>query len=580
MKFFVIISCGDAGGIALTRMPGRISLIWSFVWLWWLWRRNIVCTFGAPVRRRGRTRLPGFPEPQSISKSNTARRLGNPSAVSANPSIPHGPNQLPTLAGPQSYQPTTARVRVANRPDNHLVKTMVPLEPSAKMLVPAPARAGRVLPPSPQPASGALVVETKEIDLPKSHAKTSITLPTKRPGATNLAFSSSLLSDHCIFQSKRGPMRIMVQDVGQKRILRFIAPGSSSEAALAASGIALELTSNSESAVYCKDRAGPPSHGTTAFMEFSSSAPVKNGLMEPWNIGDGSNIQRGGVVGIGSGEAQAPPHPVRCRMRSCVVDTDNLVWTYANQMRATLATIVQIATDMNKGAATDAHESSTLPEMRLLMIGGGGGQLALSIFSHFPSIAVHVVEIDEEVALVGRTFFGLWTSSDERLLVFPGEEGRSFIHEARGYYQFIIIDAFNNANGEVPNALLTCQFLSEMRQAMATNQLGGIPSIIMFNLVSSDTRTIKSALATYAHVFGDSSTFVRDIGETGQFFVLVLIFGSDVVDKKDASMAVLGDMYKEFSPVGVWFQHELGATGINKNDRVLLISDPGKQCLT
>ena len=46
--------------------------------------------------------------------------------------------------------------------------------------------------------------------------------------------------------------------------------------------------------------------------------------------------------------------------------------------------------------------------------------------------------------MVGRTFFGLWTSSDERLVVFPGQEGRAFIQEARGYYNVVIVDAFNN----------------------------------------------------------------------------------------------------------------------------------------
>ena len=140
-------------------------------------------------------------------------------------------------------------------------------------------------------------------------------------------------------------------------------------------------------------------------------------------------------------------------------------------MRATLAVVVRTATELvGSNIATGSPPSA--PPMRLLMIGGGGGQLALSLFSHFPALTIHVVELDEEVARIGRTFFGLWTSSDERLLVFPGQEGRAFIREARGYYHAFVVDAFNNRNGEVPNGLLTCQFLTEMRRAMVISRGG------------------------------------------------------------------------------------------------------------
>ena len=399
-------------------------------------------------------------------------------------------------------------------------------------------------------------------------------------------------------------MRIMVRDVGRRRVLRFVAPkpegggGGDIENAAVTSGLGLELTSNAESAVYCKDRDGTTGGGSSSSSSSSSRASsAAVGLMEPWDLdpaaagsgpgsSSGSLQQRGGVVGIGSGDARAPPHPTRCRMRACVVDTDNLVWAYANQMRATLAVVVRTATELlGTNGATGSPPPA--PPMRLLMIGGGGGQLALSLFAYFPTLTVHVVELDEEVAMVGRTFFGLWTSSDERLLVFPGQEGRAFMHEARGDYHAVIVDAFNNRNGEVPNGLLTCQFLTEMRRAMVVGGVregeggggGGMPSLVMFNLVSSDTRTIRAALATYAHVFGTAATFVRAVGETGQFLVLALVFGEDVADVESAAMAVLGDLYKEFVGVARWFQQGVGAAGTGGlGDASTLISDPGKSC--
>ena len=106
-----------------------------------------------------------------------------------------------------------------------------------------------------------------------------------------------------------------------------------------------------------------------------------------------------------------------------------------------------------------------------------------------------------------------------------------------------------------------------------------MPSLVLFNLVSSDTRTIRAALATYAHVFGNAATFVRDVGETGQFLVLVLVFGQDVPDVESAAVAVLGDLHKEFVGVARWFEQGVGAAGPGGlGDESTLISDPGKTC--
>ena len=106
-----------------------------------------------------------------------------------------------------------------------------------------------------------------------------------------------------------------------------------------------------------------------------------------------------------------------------------------------------------------------------------------------------------------------------------------------------------------------------------------MPSVIMFNLVSADTRTIRASLATYAHVFGSYATYVRAVGKTGQFFVLVLDFGAAVADVEAASIAVLGELYKEFIGVERWFQDGIGAAGPGGlGDASSLISDPGKVC--
>lgn len=130
---------------------------------------------------------------------------------------------------------------------------------------------------------------------------------------------------------------------------------------------------------------------------------------------------------------------------------------------------------------------------RMLVIGLGGGTLPTLYAQLFPSLSIDVVEVDEAVVRVARTYFGFITNDRLKVII---DDGRLFVKKAgrRGEkYDLIMLDAFN---GEyIPEHMMTQEFLREVKVLMSENGL------VVANTFSS-SRLYAHESVTYESVFG------------------------------------------------------------------------------
>jgi spermidine synthase len=142
------------------------------------------------------------------------------------------------------------------------------------------------------------------------------------------------------------------------------------------------------------------------------------------------------------------------------------------------------------------------PELKdVLMIGGGAGAVPM-IFRQAYSVSIDVVEIDPAVVKVAEKWFGL--KGDERLRIFA-QDGRMFVHNARKTYDLIIIDVYT-AGDRIPFHLTTREFLLEAKAKLQPQ------GIVLINLISSITGSKSdlfwAELKTFQNVFGDDHVYV------------------------------------------------------------------------
>jgi spermidine synthase len=136
---------------------------------------------------------------------------------------------------------------------------------------------------------------------------------------------------------------------------------------------------------------------------------------------------------------------------------------------------------------------------RLLVIGLGGGTLPLFFHRQFPDLTIDVVEIDQEVLHIARTYCGL--QQDPRLQVFV-EDGRDFIERCASPYDVILLDSFGNE--AVPAHLLTYEFLIAAREALAP---GGV--VVANVWPRAQNPLFEKVLATYCRAFAD--VYILDV---------------------------------------------------------------------
>jgi spermidine synthase len=145
------------------------------------------------------------------------------------------------------------------------------------------------------------------------------------------------------------------------------------------------------------------------------------------------------------------------------------------------------------------------PEIKDVLFVGGGSYFGPKKFlKDYSWITVDVVEIDPEVTLVAKEYFGL--IEDPRLNIYS-QDGRIFLTQSGKTYDLIVMDAY--ARTYIPFHMMTHEFMVELREHLNSN------GIVVFNVLTSlsgeasllfkaEYRTIKSVFPQ-VYVFPVSS---------------------------------------------------------------------------
>ncbi|MDA1076497.1 MAG: fused MFS/spermidine synthase [Proteobacteria bacterium] len=129
----------------------------------------------------------------------------------------------------------------------------------------------------------------------------------------------------------------------------------------------------------------------------------------------------------------------------------------------------------------------------ILMIGLGGGTIAVALAELFPQASIEVVEIDPAVDEVARRYFGFQENEHINVTI---QDGRVFTKRAglKGKkYDLIILDAFNG--DYIPEHLMTREYLEETKALLTSNGVIAANTFAISDLYDHES-------ATYAAVFG------------------------------------------------------------------------------
>jgi spermidine synthase len=147
---------------------------------------------------------------------------------------------------------------------------------------------------------------------------------------------------------------------------------------------------------------------------------------------------------------------------------------------------------------------------RILIIGLGGGTIPGLLHKHLPAATIDVVDIDPDVVLVAKRYFGF--TEDATLHAYV-DDGRRFIEECEEPYDIIFLDAFGSEN--IPYHLATQEFLYSVRQALTPN------GIVVGNIWSRSSNDLyDSMVRTYQQVFHD--LYIFDVRGAGNEILVAL----------------------------------------------------------
>ncbi|HSG89265.1 MAG TPA: fused MFS/spermidine synthase [Pseudomonadales bacterium] len=123
----------------------------------------------------------------------------------------------------------------------------------------------------------------------------------------------------------------------------------------------------------------------------------------------------------------------------------------------------------------------TVPKstQRVLIIGLGGGGFASFVRARMPEVQIDAVEIDPVVAQIAREYFSVLEGNHLRVHVM---DAVYFVQQDNEPYDYILLDAYDA--DEIPEALVTASFLSEVRANLAS---GGV--VVANVAIASETGT-------------------------------------------------------------------------------------------
>lgn len=139
---------------------------------------------------------------------------------------------------------------------------------------------------------------------------------------------------------------------------------------------------------------------------------------------------------------------------------------------------------------------------RILIVGLGGGALAMFLHTLFPDAEIDGVDIDPEVIRVAEQYLGF--RPNEKLRGIAGD-GRAFTERSKGEYDLIYLDAFGGY--EAPAHLITLEFMKTVRSKLSA---GGYAVGNVWKPAYNPRH--HDVLRTYREAFGD--VCVVDVPET------------------------------------------------------------------
>jgi predicted membrane-bound spermidine synthase len=139
-------------------------------------------------------------------------------------------------------------------------------------------------------------------------------------------------------------------------------------------------------------------------------------------------------------------------------------------------------------------KARTKPAPRLLFIGGGGYTLPRLVARTHRHATIDVVEIDPAVSRVARRWFGVPRTPRLKTI---NEDARWFAMRAKGPYDAIFIDAFNDLS--VPYHLTTREFATNIRALLAPD---GVVAVNVVDDMTPRGRFLASYVKTMQDVHG------------------------------------------------------------------------------
>ena len=156
-------------------------------------------------------------------------------------------------------------------------------------------------------------------------------------------------------------------------------------------------------------------------------------------------------------------------------DPDHIELSYARMMLAELAL-----------SGSSGH---------MLVLGLGGGSLPMFLRRNYPDAVIDVVEIDPDVVVVAKRFFGV--IEDDRLHIHIADARRFVENSVSGIYDLILVDAFG-AN-HAPAHLTTQEFMRSLYKIVSSD--GVVVGNLWRRAYNPD---YDSMVLTYKSVFNQS----------------------------------------------------------------------------
>ncbi len=147
---------------------------------------------------------------------------------------------------------------------------------------------------------------------------------------------------------------------------------------------------------------------------------------------------------------------------------------------------------------------------RILIVGLGGGTVPGFLHKHYPEATIDVVDVDPDVVMVAKRYFGFREDAKMHAHV---ADGRRFIEQCRDPYDLIFLDAFGSEN--IPYHLATREFLEAVRRALAP---GGVAVGNVWSRASN--RLYDAMVRTYQEVFDE--LYIFDVRGAGNKILVVL----------------------------------------------------------